>query len=285
MVSYLSLIIHESFAYLTRSDPGAARVLALEYGTVIAQSRQRIKLFDDNRLGMDGVTQYFAEALTTTHQEKFLGNTWLPLARRWETDLGLYFYAGKLVSTTHVAHFNLGTAPEMLDDDPGALLRGIGTDMGRYFSGLAGQLDWDGQSFLVSIEPRKLTSRDVKSWKYYGRVFESLNAGLAAALTAFRCLMNTLDTMLVLDTSPASEQTSLKLRFITLYHVLAGLRELRSSHEAELSDGTRAMLTQIDSDPTSALFLRPASRLLRNTLVHYGLDSRLSTVTLDPTSR
>ena len=65
-------------------------------------------------------------------------------------------------------------------------------------------------------------------------------------------------------------------------HVLAGLRELRNSHEPELSDGTQAVLTQIDSDPTSALFLRPASRLLRNTLVHYGLDSHLPKVRLDP---
>jgi hypothetical protein len=171
----------------------------------------------------------------------------------------------------------------MLDADAGALLRGIGTDVGRYFSGLASQLDWHGQSFLVSIEPNKLTSRDVRSWKYYGAAFGgSLTAGLVAALTAFRCSMNTLDTMLVLDNSQASEETSLKLRFITLYHVLAGLRHLRNGHEPELSDGTRALLRDMDSDPTSALFFRPASRLLRNTLIHYGLDSRLSTERLDP---
>lgn len=47
--------------------------------------------------------------------------------------------------------------------------------------------------------------------------------------------MNTLDTMLVLDKSQASEQAAFKLRFITFYHVVAGLRGLRNSHEPELA--------------------------------------------------
>jgi hypothetical protein len=282
MVSYLSLIAHESFNYLTKSDPSATRTLALEYGSVVAQSRHRIKLFDDSRLGMDGVSKYFGETLASAHQRRFLGNTWLPLARRWETDLGLYFYAGRLISTTHVAHFNLGTAPSMLDEDPGELLRGIGADMGRYFGGLARELNWYGQSFLTSIEPSKLTSRDVRSWDYYGRAFGGgLSVGLAAAVIAFRCSMNTLDTMLPLDNSKASEETSFKLRFVTLYHVLAGLHELLNSPEAELIDNSQTLIAEIDSDPTSALFLRPSTRFLRNTLVHYSIDSRLPTGSLD----
>ena len=286
MVSYLSLIAYESFSYLTKADPSAARALALEYGSVVAQSRHRIKLFDDSHLGMYGVSQYFGETLTNAHQRRFLGNTWLPLARRWETDIGLYFYGGRLISTTHVAHFNLGTAPGMLDEDPGELLHGIGADMGRYFGGLARELDWRGQSFLTFIEPNNLRSRDVRSWDYYGHAFGGgLSVGLAAALTAFRCSMNTLDALLSLDNSKESEETSFKLRLVTLYHVLAGLRELRNSPEAELTDNSRGLLIDIDSDPASALFLRPSTKLLRNTLVHYGLDSRLPTVSLDPSNR
>ncbi|HEY7427629.1 MAG TPA: hypothetical protein VH682_25585 [Gemmataceae bacterium] len=283
MVSYLSLIAYESFNYLTKSDPSVARTLALEYGSVVAQSRHRIKLFDDSRLGMDGVSKYFGETLASAHQRRFLGNTWLPFARRWETDLGLYIYAGRLISTTHVAHFNLGTAPSMLDENPRELLRGIGADMGRYFGGLAKDLDWYGQSFLMSIESSKLVSQDVRSWDYYGRAFGGgLNVGLAAALTAFCCSMNTLDTMLPLDNSKASDETSFKLRFVTLYHVLAGLRELLNSPDSEFTDKPRIPLSDIDSDPISALFLRPSAKLLRNTLVHYGLDSRLPMGSIDP---
>lgn len=123
MNNYLSLYIHESHKTLKGIDPALAASLEYEHGPVIEQARHTVKLFDDtsqSRGRIGGVSAQF-KAIIDAHRKVFLNNTWFPPARVLKTDLGLWRYRGRVISTTHVASFYLSIPPEVFNDM--ALLR------------------------------------------------------------------------------------------------------------------------------------------------------------------
>jgi hypothetical protein len=284
-MSYLSLIVYETQGYLVNLEPALAEALTLQFSDLIGLSRNRIKLFDDNRLEMDGVASYFSRGLIPAHRAKFVESVRLPLASVWKTDLGLVDWAGKRIATTHSVHFNMGTPPEMLNDQSGVMPTGIGEDLGRYLAGLSGafrdlmpQLDWEGSSFLKLFDPSVVTVTDVRSAHYYQSLFgRRLPIGTIAALDAFRCSLRTIDVLLSADTSTEAQGTLFKIRFVTLYHVLSGLSQLRSAHASELDGDDIDLLARIEQHPTSVILRSRQAGWLRNTLVHYGLSKQYPT--------
>jgi hypothetical protein len=95
MAPYLSLFVHESHRKLRASDPALASLLSSDVEAIVARSRHSLKLFEDTHRGVAGQLAYFRDELLPAHRRRFLGNTWLPLARPLEKDLGLISYAGK----------------------------------------------------------------------------------------------------------------------------------------------------------------------------------------------
>jgi hypothetical protein len=288
-LSYLSLIIFESHSYFSRADPTLGKSLALQYSTVIQQSRHRIKMFDDNKRGMEGISKYFSDGLIAAHHDKFIGSVQTSLPESWRTDLGLTTYDGRQVATTHVVHFNMGTPPNMLTNQITNLPKDIGEDMGRYLATVTAllktavpQLSWDMASFLSLIDASKLAVRDVRSSEYYGSRFGGqLPIGLLAGLDTFRCTLNSINLLISADTSANAAETQLKIRFVTLYHVLNGLQELRAAHSKSLNAAAIKRLQQLEQHPTSILLRQPSLKPLRNTLIHYGLDTRLPSTAID----
>ena len=68
---------------------------------------------------------------------------------------------------------------------------------------------------------------------------------------------------------------------ITLYHVLSGLKQLRSEHAASLSTIELGRLDELLEHQDSEVIELPGSRPLRNTLIHYGLIGKCPTADLD----
>jgi hypothetical protein len=286
----LSLIIYESQRYLIRVEPALAEHLTVQYADTIEQSRHRMKLFDDTHLGMAGVAEYFSEDLMAAHWTKFIESVrFIPLASFWKSDLGLSTYGDTQIATTFVIHFNLGTSPDMITRDRPAEPKGMGVDIGGYLATLTPvfesqfpQLDWTSGSFLAQIHASKLAQRDVRSRKYYDSCFGGqLPMGILAALDAFRCALNTINVLMSADTSPDSAPTLFKLRFITLYHVLSGLRQLHTSHSQWLDEYADRRLTDLENHSTTTLLCTDNARWLRNTLIHYQLASQCPTTALD----
>jgi len=291
VIPLLSLIIYESQRYLIEAQPALAQSLELQYSSTIEQSRHRTKLFDDTHLGMDGVAEYFSEDLMAAHRTKFIESVrYIPLASLWKSDLGLTGYRNRQIATTFVIHFNLGTSPDMITRDNPAEPQGMGVDMGGYLAALAPafenqfpDLDWTPGSFLARINADQLTQGDVRSSKYFGSLFGGkLPVGILAALDAFRCALNTIAVLISADMSMDSAPTIFKFRFITLYHVLTGLQQLRSVHSQVLDAEADRKLTELENHPTTLLLRSDNARWFRNTLIHYGLSSQCPTTALNP---
>jgi hypothetical protein len=284
MASYLSLFLFESLQYYTRVDP--ARVVGLEASSssIIGRSRTSLKLFDDNKRELEGVVQYFEEGFIPEHRSTFTGNTWLPAARVLETDVAVMSYRGRPVCTSHGAFFNMGLLPDSIGDLEALkpVLLGIGEGYGRYFDTMA-RGPWQGRSYIDDVSFRSFKDRDVKSEKFYAARFDSsFSVGLTAALTVFQCSLNFLDLLVSLDKSEGSRDTTFKIEFITLYHVVSSLHALRRTPSVDANASSKAHLDSILDSKEAQLLMGSEAEMLRNTLVHYGLDSRIDITRLSP---
>ncbi|MGW4378273.1 hypothetical protein [Kitasatospora sp. NPDC004531] len=269
--NYLSLIIHESYRTLKVTDPEFAAALVYEHEETIRRARLSVKFFDDSKTsGLDSVGDAFARIIDEGRQA-FLGRTWFPPARRWETDLGEYRYRGRLVSTTHTVGFVMALRVDALKDLPalGQELSAVAQAQSAYVSRAAGNLSWSGPSFMNSITDDAFEARDRQSERHFARIFDAgLPEKMKASLTAFQCSLNVLDVMLQ-DDSPASAETVFKLRYVTLYHVLSSLEKLRDQYQKALGTESRSLLAAMLDHPVSVEIRSGEARHFRNTLIHY----------------
>ena len=279
MNNYLSLFIFESHRTLKVIDPQRAALLAYNYEAVIEKARHSVKLFDGSKVGHAGVLGDFA-AIIAASRERFLNNTWFPPARVLETDLGEWRYRGRLVSTTQVASFFMGMPTMAVTDLPviGPKLSALAETQARYVDQVADSLPWQGSSFMDDMSFGELNNRDRRSERYFRRLFDpALSDELTASLSAFQCSLNVLDVMLSTDQSAASAETVFKLRFITLYHVISSLTELRAEYGSKLGSASLGFLDAILSHQASVTIMHADGRGFRNTLVHYTPEEQVVT--------
>ncbi|MCX4662915.1 hypothetical protein ACIBCB_30005 [Streptomyces uncialis] len=277
MNNYLSLFIYESHRTLKAIDPQRAALLAYNDESVIEKARHSVKLFDGSKAGHVGVLGEFTDIIAA-NRERYLNNTWFPPARVLETDLGEWRYRGRLVSTTQVASFFMGIPTIAVSDIPviGQELSAIAEAQARYIDQVTGSLPWRGSSFMAVMNFSELKSRDRRSERYFKNLFDAaMSDELTASLSAFQCSLNFLDVMVATDQNVISAETIFKLRFITLYHVLSSLTQLKAKYGSNLSNASLGFLDAILSHQTSATIMHPDGRGFRNTLVHYTPEERV----------
>jgi hypothetical protein len=285
MVPYISLFVHESYRKLRTSDPALASLLSNDVEAIVARSRHSLKLFEDTHRGVAGQLAYFRDELLPAHSRRFLGNTWLPLARPLEKDLGLFSYAGKLIATTHGANFHMGIDPQAVLAQTGEETRAIYEAYGRYFAHLGTRLDADGKTFVSCLDPQRFNRwpKDVRAAKYYCRVFDGAGSpDLNALLTVFRGMLNFVGSVIAAGmAADAVEYTVFKIRFLTLYQILGSLRVLSDEQRHSLTSRSVACIEQITEIPDAQAIIAPMGRPFRNTLMHYNLDSRVDAARVD----
>lgn len=285
MVPYLSLFVHESHRKLERVEPTLASMLSSDVQSIVASSRHSLKLFEDNHRGITGQIAYFRDEILPAHTRRFLGNTWLPLARPFEKDLGLFIYNQKLVASTHGANFFLGIEPNALLAKSGAEMRSIYEQYGRYFGQLGAQLNSNGQPFVGHLDPRSFNQwpKDVRAAKYYSQVFDGPSSpDLNAVLTVFRGMMN----LASLVTTPGAatvnfDYTVFKIRFLTLYQILGSLKLLRDEQLHSITRRSVSFIDKMVGTTEAQLITTPTAKTFRNTLMHYALDSRIDVAQVD----
>ncbi|WP_405468121.1 hypothetical protein [Streptomyces anulatus] len=269
LYNYMCLIIHESHKALRRIEPDLAAALAYDHAPAIERARNSVKLFDDKARTPAEVSAEFRRIIEQ-HRHEHLNNTWLPLARPLETDLALWRFRGRLVSTSHTVSFFLALPPESLKPEVlGPVLHDVAVEQGRYMSAVADGLPWEGPSFLDTVIEADLTARDVRAKKHYRGSFDpSLPEEVKASLTAMTCALNTLDVLLAEEPKQTSRVSLWKLRYITLHHVLSSLTKLDEHYGAGMRPPDRSLLREILDAPMTNLILQ-AHGGFRNTLVHY----------------
>ncbi|WP_407561240.1 hypothetical protein [Streptomyces sp. 184] len=286
MTPHLSLFVYESYRKLKAIDPPLPSVFSSEAEAVVARSRHSLKLFEDTKRGIGGQLSYFRDEVSPAHAKAFLNNTWLPVARFLETDLGFYSYDGKVITTTHAATFHLGVEPDALfQEGAGLHLQAIFQEYGSYLADLGASFEPGRATFVSSLVPQRFDEwpNGVRSAKYYGRVFNGkATPDINRLLTVFRGMMNFVDSVITAG-MPADEieYTVFKIRFLTLHQVLGSLYMLRDERSSDLTVQSMRFVKKITDSPEAVLIMSLAAKPFRNTLMHYNLDSRVDTARVD----
>jgi hypothetical protein len=286
--SYLSLFVYEGQKKLASLDKQNHRSLSVTAQEVVARSRHSLKLFEDTKKGIDGLIKEFGGEIVQTHRDYFVSFIRFAWARGLVTDLGIYRYNGRIISTTHAATFALGIpAVEISDDQLGERTFSVSEEYGSYFGSLGASLGGpDTFDALPSMDPGRFTSRpeDVNSKRYYARIFNGaktpeLNAVLLLLLSQVNLIDQIVDGRSV---SEHADYSTFKIRFLTIYQVLRSLEILRMEKTGSLNEVSRELINGVlDTDP-ARLILHEGMRPLRNSLMHYNLDTRIEAEFVDP---
>lgn len=279
--SYFSLFMYEGYARLQEGDSQPDAPLSELAKSMTARSRHSLKFFEDTHRGIEGQIAYFEDEIFPAHAKRFLGNTWLPFARRWETDLGFYRYGGRLISTTHAATFGLGLDPKtMFNKDTGPEVVRIMTEYGQCFGALGATLDSKATSFLDDVDVSQFGKRrdDARSERFYRMSFNGeTSPSINALMSVFQSSLNFVDVLV-----PASLEYSLfKIRLLTVYQVLRSLEVLRAERASELTVDSMAVLAGIIDTAEAQMIIHPTAKQFRNTLMHYGPDNRIDLSLVD----
>jgi hypothetical protein len=282
---FLSLFVHESYQKLKPSNPALASSLSPGVKQIVGRSRHSLKLFEDNHRWIGGQLDYFRDEILPAHQRYFLDGIRFGLGRFLGTDLGLYSYSGRPIATTHGATFHIGMEPAELLKQMGPQLKAIYAEYGGYFAQLGARLDSDGETFMSHLNPVSFNQDpdDVRSDRYYRSVFDGPgNPDLNVLLTVFRCMMNFVDSVITAGADlTLVEYTVFKIRFLTLYQVLASLQMLHTDQSYKLTDRSVHLLERILQTSEVRLIMARSAKPFRNTLMHYNLNARLDTTRLD----
>lgn len=285
MAPYLSLFVYESYRKLETTEPELASSLTNEVKPIVRRSRHSLKLFEDTHRGIEGQVEFFRDEILPAHSRYFLGRTWFPPARLMETDLALFSYDARLITTSHGATFHLGIEPREVLGLTGAEMQSVYAEYGQYFARLGARLDADGETFISQLNPRRFNQpgKDVRADKYYPRVFDGPNnSDLNALLTVFRGMLNFVNSvMMATGEGSAVGYTVFKIRFLTLYQILGSLSVLRDEQLSQLTSRSAEYIEKILQNPEAKFVMEPTAKPFRNTLMHYNLDSRIDAIKVD----
>lgn len=268
-IDYYSLIIYEAAEYYSKRDETIRTKLQTNYSDVVKQSRQRMKLFDDKVLGIEGIGNMFINILTPEHQRELSKDHIVPLPKWMWTDIGIYIdsQSGLTVGTTHLASFNSGiTRPQ--DFFSPQVSTGLGEHLGSFLALFA------RNPREINVGAVSITSTDTRYNKIYSKVnYGSTDELINAGLSVIDMRMNFLGTLL-----SRGEQTPtiFKWKFLTIYHAISSLDTFsRSEHFDSLDTKHKTAITNVLETEIASLMMSEEAIPLRNTLTHFGIDTRL----------
>ncbi|MER7048831.1 hypothetical protein [Streptomyces jumonjinensis] len=287
MAPYFSLAMHESLQKAKMVDANISAAFEQDTTTVSARSRHSLKLFEDNKRGIEGQISYFRDEIFAAHSDVFLDGA-RPLALFARGDLSLHGYSGRLVTTSHAAMFHLGFEPrELLTQGFGSHIHAVYEEYGSYFAGLGASLeDQGGETFAAGLNASVLDkSYDVRASDYYRGVFNGPGfPELNAILTTFRAMLNFAEIVVSLSPDRQSiDYTAFKIGYISVYQVLRSVQLLLNDPAYPLTVRSVALADRIVSLESAQEILNPRARRFRNMVVHYNLphDIDESKVDLD----
>lgn len=285
---YSSLFVHESHKKLKRGDTVLAALVMDDFDDIVKRGRHSLKLFEDTGShsgfgGIDGQLAYFRDEIVPAHRAHFIDR--VPRMFRWlATDLGLFTYDGKIITTSHTATFHFGMPALDLLAMIGPGITSFTEQYGRYYRHLGAQVPTVGGTFLSRVEPALMkTGPDKVAANYYASVFDGPgNADLNALLTVFQSMTNFAAYVVSCPANASTvDYTEFKIRYIAAYQVLSSLQILRQDRYDTLSPRSQSWLATIVDGLRAQELLDSATKPFRNTLIHYGIDSRVPANAID----
>ncbi|MCB8942365.1 MAG: hypothetical protein H6658_01185 [Ardenticatenaceae bacterium] len=270
-----SMYIVESYNTLKKLAPDVADTLLEELATQVQPTRHRAKLLDNPEKSVEQVANELAEVSQRQTQFFMKPHTgfWGILKRAIQPDLGLSIYDEHVFSTTHATAFSFGD-----DRNISTKAFAIGKAIGAYTTTLVNLFG------LPMPTPTPLTvlsgtikMRDIKSSAFYKRgLLGNAPIELATGMTLLLVNLNYM-RYIMQPLLPVAGHTQFRLKFIVAYHADSNIgtiqNQLRSS--SSIPKDTVNLLGDALGNPDSR-WLRKKS-ILRNLLVHYAIEEKLTT--------
>ncbi|MFI8400920.1 hypothetical protein ACIGG5_11855 [Streptomyces sp. NPDC085463] len=271
---FISLVIHEARAKSQYLPMGDALALSGDAEEICSRARHSLKFFTDKKKSIDEHLATF-DRIRKEHSDYFLGNTWLPLARFLESDLGIFTYDGKVINTSHSAAFHSGIGPgQLLQENRGPYIRSTMEQFGRCLSLLGGDEESAAAplTFISHVSEARIRNRDVRASRHYTQGFNGPRTPqLNGMLTDFQAILNFATSIVSAGGDPLSlEYTAFKIRYVALYHTLASLDDLRKDSDSNLTQRSSRAIEKILESNAATVVMDPSLRQLRNILVHYA---------------
>lgn len=297
LMPYLSLFVVESYDYFCSRSPEFASAMKRQHEGILRASRTRTKLFDDSQKDIRSLISHLE--WTTDFVHRWMnGNHIGPLAflQKWQSDMGLFYYANSLICTTQFALFNMGVARTDIattqrgkPNNISELARSIGYDIGQYLGSLSNGLRSITPKQIARLSQYQLNdnlfrSQDKKAEFYLRQIYNGeaspqLNLCLLLFSTTTNFLVHTFSKLTI-----NNPETWFKVKFLALYHIVSSLNKLQDYFftTGQLSGLSKNYFGDILSD--KEIKLLKSQRKLRNILVHYSLRDLTGTV-FSPTTK
>lgn len=277
-IDFYSLIVYETYNYYTKHDPDLAAKLKHAYEDDIKQSRQRMKLYDDKKLGIEGIGKTLLDIITPAHQKELSKTHRIKLPKSAWEDVGLYFVEGNptAIGSTHLASFNTGIDVVRMFDPTSATE--FGQELGRFLIATAKSIT------LVRLPLLNVIAGDIRSEKLYTKQrYGSSSRAINAGLSIIDMNLN----FAALCLPPSTRHTTLfKWKFLITYHAISSLKMLYgSSHTSDTNTDTLRNIKEVLNTDFAHLLESSGAKMLRNTLTHYGIDKRLNAEKLNMKQR
>jgi hypothetical protein len=286
------LFVIEAHNYLSRTLPSYSNSLTDTINAIITAARMRVKFFDDTHKGVEG-TLNLLEWVSEFHEEWHINQhrgILSPIKRYLQDDIGVFFYGGHIIGSTHTGVLNLGysqgdlpTTSESISDHISKLSFSMGEGFGSYISSIfslpeLAPAESDFRNFTYMVDEGALKYKDDKSEALLYKIFNnSASSSINLSLLLFLTQVNFLEYVLS-SSITAGNHTLFKAKYIVLYHLASSLDKLRADAKvsSELSSRSTKYIDDIVSD--SSLQELISKRQFRNILVHYGIPPALDTV-------
>lgn len=215
-----------------------------------------------------------------------------PIVQRFIPNMYMDLYKGRIIGTSHSTHASFGGRISVLDTGWGEI-RTDSEALGQRIAGLGKSL-WvkpdearSLPSCVTGMESRDLERLPRTAYIFYRQRFKSVNGeGLRGLLVQCQSIVNFAHLVLGLEKYPATQESALKLQFLSLYGAAMVLRRVRRTEHAKLTRSAAFLLDELLN--TEAIQLLTAShppdrpaRILRNTLIHYGSQNEMDESELD----
>jgi len=196
LIPYYSLFTIESHKHLQKIRPQYALSLSDKFQTIIRSSRMRTKFFDDTRRKVDGTFELL-DWIANFHRKWHISGHRGCLAsikRAIQDDLGMFFYQGHVVGSTHTGILNLGysrgdlpATSESISSAIGTLSFSVGKELGEYIAKVVSFPEFmpdstELKSIDYNLQDEMLGYMDVKSSKYLTSIFNGFQPAKAAKL-------------------------------------------------------------------------------------------------------
>jgi hypothetical protein len=250
--------------------PALAALMQDKYATITARARHLTKLLDNSKKSYTEVLTDLASEMKM-HHEALIGNAFR-IAKRLETDLGLYFLDRSMIGATIPIAYRLGLHPAHTGSISGADLLAVSKEWGGTLVVL-GAVDLDARepTPTLDLSEIRIGYRDRLAHKYLRSRFDAqFPSELKALLLLIEGDLNTARFLLP-RTSAGHEGAAFRAQVITAYHCLSALKQICDAYRARDTRGLRGLRSLLLDEPTQRL-LSPGGTKVRNRSVHYEMN-------------